>query len=252
MRKIREPRTFIDRSLIGLVVVWAILHAPMCASAASIIWGAPTGIGADTDVSTNGTLVSAFNLGSSGVPTTAVNGVTFTGLVVSGTLATSGNFSFSSSPSMISTNSLGSGAAPFVNLSSSYKTLLSSAGGGVNLPITLTISSLTVGAGYEFEWWAANSIETTQYLDTATAGSAVTLNTNPSATVGGVGQWVVGTFIADSPSEVISFNSTNGGPIINAVQLRQTSVPEPSSTLLLIAAGLAGPWNPFRRRRERK
>lgn len=251
MRKIREPRTFIDRSWLGLVVVWTILHAPVCASAASIIWGAPTGIGADTDVSTNGTLLSAFNLGSSGVSTTTINGVTFTGLAVSGTLATSGNFSFSGS-GMISTNSLGSGAAPFVNLSSSYKTLLSSAAGAVNTPVTLTISSLTVGAGYEFEWWSDNSIETTQYLNTATAGNAVTLNTNPSATVGGVGQWVVGTFTADSPSEIISFTSTNGGPIINAVQLRQTSVPEPSSTVLLIAAGLAGPWNPFRRRRQRR
>ena len=59
------------------------------ADAAAILWGSPNTISGNTDVDTTGTLVGAFNMGGTGVPTTTVNGVTFTGIALSGTTVTS-------------------------------------------------------------------------------------------------------------------------------------------------------------------
>src|SRR5262249_57198581 len=99
----------------------------------------------------------------------------------------SGNFTIAVVPaSPPYTSYFGSGGststnAPFANLSSAYRALLSSfAGGGIitaNSPpstVTLTINGLTVGHTYEFEWWSNLTISSAPSSTTPTPGNSVT------------------------------------------------------------------------------
>ena len=221
--------------------------------AAVINWGAATNISGDLDVSTAGTLVGAFNLGNPPTDTT-VNGVTFTGLLPSGNDFTSGNFNFATEGTFAAAGG-GSGAAPFSTLSAPYQALLSTALGVNSTPpafdpsaFTLTMNNLVAGQTYQFEWWFNFSGNGAPLVTTtATAGNSVTLNQNTSGAVnGGLGQFALGTFVADGTnSQAITFANTAGGAgnLINGFQLRQ--VPEPSTLALLGLPALLG----LRRRR---
>jgi hypothetical protein len=82
------------------------------------------------------------------------------------------------------------------------------------------MSGLVVGERYEFQWWSNASGGTGSVLTTATAGNSVTLATSPSGGQGQVGQFALGTFIADNAAQVVTFD----GPvqdILNGFQLRQ-------------------------------
>ena len=201
---------------------------------------------------------------------TTVNGVTFVGLAIPGNstaAVTSGNFTFApvlvppqTSAGFFSGNGDTSTNPPFANLSAPYRALLSSYTGGAKFgggrtdifPVTLTMSGLTVGHTYEFEWWSNHSGDTVQTFTTAMAGNSVTLNSNVTggSQLGGVGQFAIGTFTADAPSEQITFtgSSPNVGSILNGLELRDlgpaaaTGVPEPPSLTLLGlgALGLLG------------
>ena len=234
-------RGILAGALLGLTAITS--HA------AVVTWGAATAISGDSNVSTAGTLVGAFNLGNTGVGNTTVNGVTFTGLAFAmGTTVTSGNFSFFSSGGYPSSNSLGSGSAPFSLLSAPYQALLSSAErSGVGQPVTLTISGLTIGNAYQFEWWTNDSSGNASVPTTATAGNSVTLNSTTTPGIpGGVGQFALGTFTADASTQVIAFSGDLAS--INGLQLRQTAaVPEPGTALAGMA--LVGLCGTLRRRR---
>ena len=202
---------------------------PAVAPAASITWGAATNISGDSDVSTGGALVGAFNVGAAGAGHPAVNGVTFTEFVLNAGSSggAQGNFSLSSSAIVGASNAAGSASAPFTGLSASYQTLLQSEGGVVPVatPFTLTMSGLSVGQTYQFEWWAnISSSSFANDLTTATAGSTVTLDSNKPNAVGGTGQFAIGTFVADGTSQAIVFNSA-GEAIINAFELRVAPPP---------------------------
>jgi hypothetical protein len=126
-------------------------------------------------------------------------------------------------------------------LSSSYRSLLSSGGSATpSDTLQLSISDLTVGDTYEFQWWDNNSSLTTSDNDgfklntVGTAGNGVTLEGNDGANAGSVGQFAIGTFTANATTQIINFDGVvadPSDPMLNAFQLRDT--PEPSSFALL-------------------
>jgi len=109
------------------------------------------------------------------------------------------------------------------------------------------MAGLTAGQPYQFQWWAATAHPLTgpngqpvQGSDkhSATAGNTVILDDNPSGLEGGLGQFAIGTFVADAGSQTVTFAAfePSGGPgfaQLNAFQLRAVapSVPETASLL---------------------
>src|SRR5262249_5061681 len=114
--------------------------------------------------------------------------------------------------------------------------MLGTEAGDFTNAITLTMSGLTPGNTYEFEWWKNVSNGFQSHTATATAGNAVSLNSNTSGgTAGGIGQFARGTFVADATTlETITFTSAVQ-TTFNGFQLRV--VPEPG-TLSLAGLGL--------------
>src|SRR5438270_7867015 len=162
------------------------------------------------------------------------------------TSTTMGNYTFSETSHILAISGLGSASPPFSNLSASYQSLLSSAiSSDDNNTLTLTISGLTVGHQYEFEFFlnGSNSAGTDNLRTTASAPNPVSLDDNTSNAIGGTGQYVIGTFNCGSVNEIISFTGTDStqAPTVNAFQLRDlTVVPEPSTIALLgLGAGIA-------------
>ena len=97
--------------------------------------------------------------------------------------------------------------------------------------MTLTMDSLVIGEQYTVQFWVNESsavvtpiIPELQYKVVISAGNSVELDRNTTNDGGGVGQFVVGTFTADSTSKTFTFTATDGGmPILNGFQLRKTS-----------------------------
>lgn len=229
----------------------------------TIDWGAGAqNITGDSDVFTGGTLVHAYNLGDPDVLDATVNGVTFQAFAFpaspSATTVTVGNYTLTEDAGfLVSYNNLGSGAAPYSGLSTGYQSLLSSAGGGsFETTLTLTITGLTVGEQYVFQFFTSNSslatspLSGTRLSTTAFAGNSISLTDNVTNTAGGLGQFAIGTFTATDPTQVIEFNGVGSGsqvPTIDAFQLRV--VPEPSSVvMMLVGVGGLGALMRFRRR----
>jgi hypothetical protein len=232
--------------LSGAILLLLLAPIAPLAQAATITWGAPTNITGNADVSTNGSLVGAFNVGDTGVAATTINGVNFQSFAVPSFSmgATVGNFAISCAGTMFSQFSFGSGNPPFSALSSEYQTLLAAATsvGSINA-FTLTTSGLMVGAQYEFQWWVNDS--NGGHADhSATAGNTVTLTDNATDLPGGLGQFALGTFTADAATQTILFHDANYFGQLNAFQLRQVGavngVPETGSTFALLALALGG------------
>lgn len=229
-------------SLLFLLPIYTAAHG------AAINWTAANIVG-DTDVATNGALVGAFNVGTSGIGASTVNGVTFQSFALSGTSSTVGNFSFTSSGSFTGSNSgAGSTEPPFSGLSSGYQTLLQSFGATPSgFSFTLTMSGLSPGTPYLLQWWANDSSSAANWTVNAEATNTIGLQTNPFGFVfgaGGVGQFANGSFVADSASQAVVFFSNDGIAMLNGFQLRDATlapVPEPSTYALMLAGlGLLG------------
>lgn len=239
------------KSILAVVSAFALISST--SHAAIITWGLPTNISGDSDVSTAGTLFQAANVGDGTTPSPTINGVTFPAFVMgSGPSFTLGDFTLAC-PSWINGYSgYGYGSGPFSGLSSAYQGLLGygNYGNAAAVVMTLTITNLTIGNSYQFQWWVNDSrqVWAGQTVD-ATAGNSVTLDANTTEAAGGIGQHVLGTFVADGTSQTIDFQGNAGNATLqNAYQLRDiTPVPEPASATLLMlgAAALAA-----RRRRS--
>lgn len=138
-------------------------------------------------------------------------------------------------------NGYGSANPPFSGLSSSYQALLGSGNyTNDNGLMTLRISNLTIGNTYQFQWWDSDSRNSYPQLINATAGNTVQLDGNTSNAEGGIGQYVIGTFVADATTQDIDFQGEPGsGTMQNAYQLRNVTVPEPSISSLFILGSAA-------------
>jgi hypothetical protein len=223
---------------------------------ASIIWGPATSIHGDTDVSTLGTRVAAYNLSDSAeLQPALVNGVQFDPFGIPSNAntktATVGNFVLTESPGFLEGASIfGSSLHPYVALSSNYQVILESAAYANDLTtLTLTMNALSIGQQYQFEWWINDSSDDPNYTTAATAVNSVSLSDNPSNAQGGTGQFAIGTFTATATTHTIAFSGTLDEPTINAFELR--AVPEPS-TFVLGVAGMAGLGLVTRRKRLRR
>jgi hypothetical protein len=232
-------------------------HTLFAPPIATPTWGAAQNITADSDVSTLGTLLYAYNIGASGVAGTTVNTVPFTAFVfpeLTSNTATMGDVTFTENPSNLNAyNFLGHGSGSFAALSSGYQALLGS-GGSAGAPTTITVGlgGLTTGQDYLVQWWSNVSVLSGgTFQQTIASGnpSSVTLDSNPTYTEGALGQYVIGTFTAISPFATFDLSGTGIGeasfPLINAIQVRNitsAAVPEPGQVAasLLLLAGIGG------------
>lgn len=204
--------------------------------AASISWSNPTTISGDSDVATSGILLYAY---SDGASNETVNGVTFIPFASDSAWGSVsfGNF-FTHSKTIA-----GSGTGtPWSNLSPAYQTVLSGAAWvhGNNTG-TVTLNNLTAGHLYSVQFWVNDNRSgvTTTRLDKLSASNAVTLAFNAPKTGGGVGQYVIGTFLADSSNQsfnIVGSNSANGSEVgqINALQVRDNGYVTDSKTAQLL------------------
>jgi hypothetical protein len=211
-------------TVLGIVMLTALASARP-ASGATMSWNAPQNITGDTDVSTTGTLIQASNVAG---PDTVVNGVPFTQFLTAagGGAASSGIFTLSGAYGDY--DSYLNADAPF---SASYKSLLTTGNFGSNNSVmTLKISSLTVGRTYQFQVWVNDSRGFYgQQGTTVTSGSSVHMLGNSTGVNGGIGQYLVGIFVADAATQSIQFQGdANVGTLENAFALRDiTNVAPP-------------------------
>ena len=180
-----------------------------------ITWGPATTVADDTDVSTDGTAVFAYDWNNS---VQTVNGVKFTapgsGAVISGGL--NGNYG----------GFLTGTGAPATTLSTAYQNILTGGeyDGGAN-PDTVTLKNLVFGDQYEVQIWADDSrscCDTRSVMVTNADGNGVTLEYNTLQALGGLGQYTIGMFTAYGPTEIIGLQGapSSGSTQINALQLR--------------------------------
>ncbi|WP_374681201.1 hypothetical protein [Accumulibacter sp.] len=235
----------------ALLVALVSVSAPRSVQAAPVVWGGEQQISGDADVDTNGTLVAAFNFAGSA---TTVNGVAFGAFPLGAMSNTAGNFTLAVPSGSIANANTGSASSPFASLSAAYAALLGSAASRADTPMTLTMAGLTSGQSYQLQVWVNDSrdpgVGGFVYPVDVSAGNTVTLlpNTSPFdqnqvGVGGGLGQYVIGSFVADASTQQIEFFAGEVG-VVNAFQLRavDNNVPAPASLLLLAAAlaGLAG------------
>lgn len=257
--------------------------------AANINWSLPQKISGDSDVSMNGTLVRAINAtptNTSLAIDVAVNGVTFVAARKngSGLYVAPGGDSFvptdavSVGPTAGGFQAFGQGGAPFSSLSPAYANLLCTAywNDGTDIGNTWgatagydwTLNNLTVGRTYALQVWVNDSRLNnlgqnnaglfTSVMDTN--GNSVSLEHNVDNVLGGVGQYTIGTFTADAPSQALKLiggniagadlSGSTATALLNAYQLRDVSpVGAPRFTSVtpvganVILSGSNGPMN---------
>lgn len=193
--------------------------------AATISWGAPTDVtGSLSDFSTTGTFHEAYS-GDNAAVTVDPAGLNIT-------FASAGNLA----------NGVFAAADPAIRADATYDALLENAtwaGGDATLDLGSQVA-LVPGNTYEVQLWVADTRgccanRQKSYGDTAGV-STVTLNSG--AGDGSNTDMVIGTFIADGTTQTLSFVGSGAThPQFNAIQVRDVTVPEPSSLALAALAG---------------
>lgn len=218
------------------ITTFVILASCPMLKAATISWSDPQTISGVSDISTAGTLVAAWSWGNPSPSAVTVNGVSFESLNwTGGGTQTGSNLLASSSGEAWTTSSTAYGSAfsPFSSLESSYKTILSGASVSFWGSTDILLTGLTIGVDYEFQFWINYSSVDADGMggvfDQIHMSDVLFFNT--TLTDGGVGQFITGSFTANSATQELRFLPTMASQF-NAGQLRM--IPEPSSELLLV------------------
>ncbi len=214
-------KTRINKYTVALATSTAMMAS---ASAATIAWGEFDLAAAPGEISTKGTSIEAWNLvgtdAREATDTTTINGVVFTAtnLFDSGYYA---NQTFG-----VST---GDANLDLLYLQASYNY-------GNNSPITLT--GLTIGNEYELQSFFGDNRPGVSFM--MTVGDGINVQKTSSGTVEN-GAWIIGTFTADATTQnFLSSHTHISQNFLSGYQLRDiSSVPEPSSAVLIGLGGLA-------------
>ena len=174
-----------------------------------ISWGDATDATGDTDVSTDGDLVIAFNATGNGITSNPiVNGVEFT--------STGAFLNNSSTVDVFNINSV-----PNNSISATYDELLSSVdfGSGSSPIIQLAGSGLLIpGELYQLQVWFSDTRNTRSMRFADTQGNSVTLGN-------GAAQYAIGTFTASGANQGLQiFPQGTNTAHINAYQVRALSI----------------------------
>jgi hypothetical protein len=222
----------------------SLLAAVAQAQNETVTWGNPTTISGPGDVDAQGTYFGSWAPNLTAAGSLTVNGVTFQGS--------------SDLPGLNSTfdNSTGSGSFASPGTSdSNYNTLMTSGAFGNNAtPYSLTWDGMTAGNTYLVELWVNDGRvqASSGRTETVTGGANTSGFLDYGESVnGGPGQWITGTFVADSSgSETLTLTPGPNIPSaqLNLFQVRDISpVPEPS-TFAFLAAGAGAMFCGFRRK----
>jgi hypothetical protein len=189
-------------------------------AATAIQWGLAQTITGDADVSTEGALEYAYNAGTSSDAT--IEGVTFTGS--DSTTAFGSDISLTSFTGV--TADFGSFSEnPYASLTADYRSLLSTAATNGAAVSAVTLNNLTIGKRYQVQVWindssSSNTNAQPVYLSIGTAGAVELDPANPDAE-GALGQYGIGTFVADAVSQTFALGGNRLQ--LNAIQVRQVN-----------------------------
>jgi hypothetical protein len=217
----------------------------------NVTWGTPTYISGTSDVSIVGALVGTWapgddwrtasnpNLIADNYP---VNGVTFaaygSGLFNGPGFTTSGlndRYNGYNNPNTTDPN---------------YNYLLQTSEYSYGTTFSISWDGMTSGDTYQLEFWANDGRSgVNARSETITGGNntSAALDEGSGAGGTGMGQFILGTFVADSTGEE-TLTIDSSGPIVTLMQIRDiTPVPEPS-TFALLGGGLCVMLAGFRRK----
>jgi len=215
---------------LGAALVLALLcvsHAP----AANITFSVPATVTTDTDAFAVGQLTYAYDWSTA----QTVNGVPFT--ATTGTTTVGGGDITLSGFSAANASAFTSAIAPFNNLSAAYKGGLVGAvfNGTANTVGTVTLNNLSVSRKYEVQVWVGDprtgtTTNRAEWIYDGIGGATNLLKFNATATNGGMGQWTLGSFTADSSSQSFTLDATapgnpgnNNVVQMNALQVRDVT-----------------------------
>ena len=223
MKPTNTMKPIMKKSLLSVTAVIG-LACLGSSHAATVVWGAAQNITGDSDVANNGTFNRAYVFGN---VTWTVNGVTFGAFTAN---ASGDTMSFPNQDA-----GFGADGTPYRDLSTAYQNLLYyGAWAYPSNTATITLNNLTIGYNYQVQIFANDSRTEGYGRSMALTGSSTVLDYNTTEAVGGVGQFAIGTFTADSTSQVLGFSSSTETPQLNGLSLRVTAVPEPSTYALVL------------------